>query len=304
MRRLPSEYSKHIKQKTTTLCRILKVTLEDGKVLGFSGGVSDVVVDGVKYYSQNGMDTKIIAKQDDLSVDNSEAIVLLSLRGQDLSYESVVNGLFDNSRWSLYEVNYFDTSERLLLDEGYVGSVSTTDGLFMAIELLSYSTQLQENIGVLDSIRCRAIFGTVRDSIRGCGVDTTGMWKSGVVTGIGEDPYLIFADSSTPIDEEMVVGRVRFTSGENKSKRLYQVEAYSNISGTVVLIEKTNFEIKVGDTFEIRHDCGKIPSECKKYNNYINYNGEPNIPVADGLEGATPNAQLTGGVQGGAEIEE
>lgn len=304
MRRLPSEYSKHIKQKTTTLCRILKVTLEDGVVLGFCGGVSDLVVDGVKYYSQNGMDTKVIAKQDDLSVDNSEAIILLSLQRQELSYESVVNGLFDNSKWSLYEVNYFDTSESVLIDEGYVGSVSTTDGLFMTIELLSYSTQLQENIGVLDSIRCRAIFGTLRNNLRGCGVDTTGMWKSGVVTGVGEDRHLVFADSSLPIKDDMVVGRVRFTSGNNKSNRLYQVEAYSNTSGTIVLIEETNFEVKVGDTFEIRHDCGKIPSECKKYNNFINYNGEPNIPVADGLEGATPNAQLTGGVQGGADIEE
>ena len=76
------------------------------------------------------------------------------------------------------------------------------------------------------------------------------------------------------------------------------------VSGTIALIESARFDIEVGDTFQMRPDCNKLPDDCRKYGNFINYKGEWQIPVADGLEGLTPNSQLAGGVTGGAAIED
>lgn len=304
-RRLSPALFQHLQGSVTTTTEALRFRLEDGRIFGITALDKDLFFDNMWWRSASGLDMSEMSSDTDLSVDNSEITMLFRAMEQDgLTFEEVSSGVLDNGLYELYLVNYLDVSQFHKVDAGDIGEVKTINRQIGEVELLSHAVRLRQSVGGVDSIRCRAVFGTYANQQRGCGINAEVMWRNGVVTGVGDEQRRVFADASTPITEATDTYRVRFTSGRNNSSRLYQVEAYSLVSGTIVLIEPTRFDIEVGDRFQIRPDCNKLPSDCKRYNNFINYKGEPYIPVADGLEGMTPNAQLAGGLTGGTEIED
>ena len=299
MRIIPAELYDHLQQDVTTTCRLLKLTLADGSVFGITTLDRDLVYQSTTYYAAYGFDSSTIAASSDLSIDNSESKALLTADVQGITEEMVLAGQLDSAAWELLLVNWADlTMGHMILDCGDVGEVKVIDGDFYISELISYAMRLKQAIGTVWSRRCRAIFGTDSDSQTGCGVDDSAMWSNGTVDGLGTDPYTVFADSTLLLTPEPVPGRLQWLTGKNASSRLYQLEAYSSVSGTIALIEPMPFAVVVGDTFQIRADCAKTQAACIAYSNLINFKGEPYIPVEDGLETQTPSAQIFGGVSG------
>lgn len=304
-RRMNAGLWQHLQGSVTTTCELLRLRLDDGRLFGVTSLDKDIFYDNMWWRCYTGLDTSVTKTNTDLSVDNAEVSMLLRAMEPDgLTFDEVSAGVLDDGRYEFFIINYEDTTQAHKLDAGDIGEVLVVNQHSVKIELLSYAVRLRQSIGGVDSVRCRAVFGAFPDQQKGCGVNADLLWVDGLVTGLGDEQRRVFADSAVPLPTKSNAYRVRFTSGRNSSPRLYQVEGYSTTSGTIALIEPTRFDIKVGDTFQIRPDCNKLPDDCKKYANFINYKGEPYIPVADGLEGATPNAQLAGGVTGGAEIEE
>ena len=304
-RRINPALLAHMQDQTMTLCELLRLRLEDGRLFGVTSLDRDVFYDNMWWRAYTGMDSSVIATDTNLSVDNSEVSMLLRAMAQDgLTLDQVRSGVLDNGTYQFFIINYEDTAQAHMLDAGDIGEVKVANEHSVTVELLSHAVRLRNSVGRVDSIRCRAVFGTYANSQTGCGVNADVMWENGTITGIGDEQRRVFADSSVPLKTESNMYRARFTSGRNRSPRLYQIDAYSIASGTIALIEPARFDLEIGDTFQIRPDCNKLPDDCKKYGNFINYKGEPYIPVADGLEGAIPNAQLAGGVTGGGEIED
>lgn len=305
MRNIPQELALHLQQSTTTTCRLLRFVLADGRSFGITSLNRELTYDGTIYSARNGFDLSVIASDVGLSVDNAEAYALLSLDATGITLDMALAGELDNAAWEVRLVNYRDLSMgHLILDAGDVGEVTTENNVIYAPELLSYAMRLRQSIGHVDSRTCRAVFGTPARSQTGCGVDAAALWQSGAVTGIGDEPKRIFADSALLLTPAPVPGRVRFTSGPNSTlNRLYQVEAYSAVTGTIALLEPVPFDITPGDTFDIRPDCDKTPTNCTFYANFINYKGEPLIPVGDGIALMTPGAQMPSTFAGSGVVD-
>lgn len=302
---IPTALQEHLNGPVTTTCRLLKITLKNGDSYGLTTLDRHITYDGTDYSAIDGFDTSVIATDSGLSVDNAEAYALLSGDIPGITLEMVEAGQLDDAQWSLLLVNWNDLSMgHVILDAGDVGEVRTVDQTVYMPELLSYAMRLRQPIGHVWSRTCRAIFGTPADSQTGCGVDTDPLWVSGEVTGLGDETKRVFADSSLDIDPAPVPGRVEWLTGNNTStSRMYQVEAYSNTSGTIALLEPTAFEIQVGDTFRIRPDCPKTPEACKGYDNWVNYKGEPLIPVGDGASIMSPGGSIPGGMGGSTIVD-
>jgi len=73
-------------------------------------------------------------------------------------------------------------------------------------------------------------------------------------------------------------GIVTFTSGLNAGAER-EIASYS--SNTVTLFEKAPFTVSIGDTLTIATGCDKTLRNCFRYNNVINFQGEPYIPTPD-----------------------
>lgn len=303
-RRISPELKAHLTQPVTTTCRLLAIVLSDGRRFGMTTLDQDVEYLGTTYSSVNGFDSSVIATDAGLSVDNAEGRVLLAADIPGITLEMVAAGELDNARWEMLLVNYRDlTMGHVIIDAGDLGEVSVQDGFIFAPELLSFAMRLRQSIGHYWSRNCRAEFGTPNRGQAGCGVNAEPLWQQGSVTGVHDEPFRVFADTALVLDPVPNTARVQWLSGPNAGNRLYQVEAYSETSGTIALVEPTPFRIQPGHGFQIRPDCDKTPDACKSYGNWLNFKGEPLIPVGEGVAAMTPGASVPGGFMG-ADIED
>lgn len=289
MRYIPEALKQHLAQNTTTTCKLLRIELQDGRVYGVTTLDADILYQGILYKSQTGLDQSVIATDTGLSVDNGEGFSLLA--DEDLSgitVEMVNAGELDDAKWQLMLVNYRDLSMgHMMLDAGDTGNVTVKDEMSVSVELISFAMRLRQKIGTLDSRTCRAVFGNPASGQLGCGIDADAYWHYGTVSGVdADDSRRIFSASNLATLPDVVPGRVQWLTGRNSARnRLYQLEDYLPASKTIGLLEQTPYEISVGDTFRIRQDCDKLWTTCKdRYNNGLNFKGEPYIPTGDGVE--------------------
>ncbi len=76
-------------------------------------------------------------------------------------------------------------------------------------------------------------------------------------------------------------GHLLWTSGNNEGQAM-EVKAYDDASKTMKLFLKMREPITVGDTFTVLPGCDKKKATCiAKFNNILNFQGEPDIPGED-----------------------
>lgn len=282
MRIIPARLQAHLEQASTTTCLLLKITTTAGLVFGLTTHDADITYESVTYSAINGFDQSTIASSTGYDVDNSEGYALLCADVPGISLTDAKAGKLNDARWQLMLVNWADlTMGHLVMDAGDIGEVTVTDNAVFAPELLSYTMRLKQAIGHVDQRRCRAIFGSPPNSQTGCGVNVTGMWSSRTVTTVTTESKRVFVCTAL-IGQSLYPARLTWTSGNNASSLLYQVEYFDSATGTVGLFEPVPFDIAVNDGFDIRPDCAKNVTACKAYNNFLNYKGEPLIPVGEG----------------------
>ena len=122
MRHRPPALLAHLQQPVTTICRLLRILLSDGRVFGVTTLDRDVTYQGLTYSALNGFDTSIIATDTGLSVDNAEATALVSATVDGITAAMAAAGELDNASWELYIVNWADlTMGHIVLDAGDLG---------------------------------------------------------------------------------------------------------------------------------------------------------------------------------------
>lgn len=304
MRNVPAALQAHLDQASTTTARLLKITLKTGEIYGLTTLDRDVTYDDgtdeITYLATNGFDPSTLSADIGYSVDNAESYALTALDSSGLTEEMVAAGALDDAHWICYLVNYEDLSQgHVVLDAGDIGEVRVRYGVSWVAELLSYSMRLRQPIGGVYSRTCRAIFGSPADSPTGCGIDASALWVSGEVLAVGaENDRLFTADALTESGQPLTPspGRLEWLTGSNVGRQ-YGIESIDS-AGEVTLSEATPYPIEVGDTYRIRPDCRKrFVEDCiGVWNNGLNFKGEPNIPVGDGVAVQAPGAQLPGGM--------
>ncbi|MNZ27345.1 hypothetical protein D3C78_445610 [compost metagenome] len=299
MRRIPSALAALLESPTPCPCRLLRITLADGRIFGLTTLDQAVDYRGVTYSALHGFDCSVIASDTGVSVDNAEATALFAATVAGIEPSLVARGELDGATWEMLLIDWSNPAAgHVTLDAGDLGEVKVIDGMVYVPELLSYTVRLRQPVGGVWSRRCRATFGTAANGSAGCGVDAAAMWAAATVTGVDtDDPFRVFSATGL-VGAAYTTGRVQWLTGDNAGSRVGTVEAFGGESGTVALFEALVFPVQLGDTFQIRADCNKSPSDCTAYGNFLNYKGEPFIPVGDGLETMTPGAQTFGGLSG------
>lgn len=298
---------------TTTLLIRIEPVVPGGVVYGATQLDQDIVYDDgrgpITYRAPIGMVAPALIGFADLGSDQAEVKQLLpEYDFPEVSEEQIRAGVYDFARYDVYLVDYDDLSAgHVTLKSGTTGQKQITDsGLSFTNELRDLSASLKQSICEKDSLTCRAIFGSQPQgsSTPGpqvthgwCGYDAESLLVSAVVDEAGTESTLNFrADEYTGwAINEFVPGIVKFTSGNNAGRTLEIAE--NTADGWITLAIEAGYPIEVGDTFDYRSDCSKIPRDeskgCKFWfedNWILHARAEPDIPIGDETSMFTPGS--------------
>lgn len=272
MKNLSSGLLNHLKSEVTTLATCWKVTRLDGQAFGFTDHVEDLVIDGVTYRASTGYTPTAVATSADFAVDNLDVEGLLD--DPAITEADIMAGKWDNARIEIFQVNYRDPAAgKLALRSGRLGEVRLEGGRFVA-ELRGLTQALARTLGELYSPTCRADLGDAR-----CKVNLASFTVTGSVTGVTS--ARIFQDSARGEPASWFdYGLLTWTSGANSGLAM-EVKAYA--PGQFELQLPMPYAIAVGDAYSVHAGCQKrLIEDCKqKFNNVINFRGEPHIPGLD-----------------------
>lgn len=314
MRTMSAELQAHLDGSATTTTLLLRI---DPVTPGYpSIGATlldrDVVYDDgegeVTYKAAIGMVPANIISSASMEVGNTEIQHLLPEADLPISEADISAGVYDFASYTLMLVNYQDLSMGHVImpsGHGQLGQMRQENGLSFWSELTALIKLLKQSIVEMDSLTCRAIFGSQPLGTVGaeqtqrfpCGKDTTGMWVDGTVTAVGLETNRAFTAGGLGAAADVnVPGMLQWLTGSNAG-RSYEVEAQTS-GGDIGLTFETMFPIEVGDTFQIRPDCTKWKdgnNGCKFHFDtewVLHYRGEPLIPVADADQINAPGASM------------
>lgn len=266
----------HLAQRTTTVCRCWSVRRRDGGTLGFTDHDVDLVIDGVVYSASSGLTARALEQTTGLSVDNSEAVGVLS--DSAVSETDLRAGRYDGADVRCWLVNWADVSERMLLFRGSIGEVTQGGGAFRA-ELRGMTEALNRVQGRVFQGACDATLGDAR-----CGLDLPSLRSEAIIAALDGDRAVTVQGSSQDSgwyalgQVEVLTGPAAGLSGRIRQDRFLapfrRIELWQELPVTP----------RVGDQLRLTAGCDRLAATCRtKFANFANFRGFPHIPGDDWL---------------------
>lgn len=239
---------------------------DEEEIKAYTSWDSDLIIDDILYRSNPGIIPTAVASKSDMSVDNLEIATFFD----DISEIDILSGKYENAKVEAWVVNIADLGKPpISLFGGEIGEITSGDTRF-TFALRSKSAQLNQAISVRTSDQC---FYKFCDSK--CGLDIEDYTESGFeVTEIRSSKYAqrAFKVNPYPSETDYNNGYLTFTSGQLKCVRL---DIKSIFAGEIKLWNNLPLGLAVGDTLKLSRGCGKTPTDCQGYSNYVNFGGFP-----------------------------
>jgi uncharacterized phage protein (TIGR02218 family) len=295
MKTVTTALALHLTGNPTSLAYIWKVRRKDGAILGFTTADSDILYtdaegDTVEYLGSTGMTNTAASNKSDLSVDNIEVTAFLDSDAIDEA--DLRAGLYDDCEVWVRIVNWADlTMGDLLIRYATVGIVKMVNGMFTA-ELRGLTHKLTTVLGATYGKICRATFGS---GLNGIDMDSHWLCRFDVLTVRQTGSVATATDAATINPNAGLTGAagwfnngfLKFTSGVLNNVA-FEIKTWDGT--TLNLFLPMPKQPAPGDNFMIEPGCAKTLADCRdKFNNVINFRGEPTIPGMDQLL-LTPNA--------------
>lgn len=264
----------HLAQGQTTLATCYKVTRTDGVVQGFTDHDQDIVFGGVTYLASSGFSKFNLTDKSNLEMSqmNVDGMINAGMLASDLRARK-----YDYADVQILAVNWADlTMGQVILLTGKFGPVTINEYGFQ-VELNGMAAQLANVRGDLYQPTCRVDLG---DS--DCTVNVDSLMQSGTVATT-DGARNLTATGVSAADGYFSGGLLTWLTGANAGLSV-EVRTWASAGAAIVLYLKTIFPVVVGDTFKIQPGCDKLVSTCQnKFNNVVNFRGEPYIPGTDYL---------------------
>ncbi len=267
----------HLGTCATTVARAWSITRRDGLVLGFTDCDLPLSFDGVTFAAEAGMTAKAVQQSSGLSVDNSEAMGVLT---DDRITEADINaGLYDAAVVRAWLVNWHNVEDRKLIFKGSLGEIRRQGGAF-DVELRGLADALNQPQGRVYQKPCSAVLG---DGACGFDLTTPGFFADTVVDRIENRDQLIFSDLTGFGDGWFSRGRVKVLSGAGASiVGWIKSDRTDGADRVLTLWEPLRADIQPGDQILLHPGCDKRAATCRnRFDNLVNFQGFPFIPGDD-----------------------
>lgn len=271
----------HLAGGATQTCRAWAVTRRDGVVLGFTDHDCDLEFDGITFRASGGMSARAFAQTTGLSVDNSEALGVLSDAA--IREADVQAGRYDGAELRCWRLRWDDPSARMLEFRGSFGEM-TREGAAFRVELRGLSEAMNTPKGRSFQHGCSAVLGD-----GACAVNLALPAYRAVAALVSAEGgrLLRFAGLSAYAAGWFTRGRAEVTGGVAAGLAA-AIKADRMVAGglrEIELWEPLGLDLAPGDPVTLTAGCDKRVATCKaKFNNINNFQGFPHIPGEDWLQ--------------------
>ncbi|MEW2913331.1 DUF2163 domain-containing protein [Leisingera sp. JC11] len=277
MNSFSNELHEHLQSGITTVCRCWALTRRDGAVLGFTDHDCVLSFDGVAFQPGSGLTARAVSQATGLSVDNTEALGVLSdaaVREADIEA-----GRFDGAEVRCWLVNWQDVTMRWLQFRGSIGEIRRAGGAFEA-ELRGLTEALNQPLGRIYQTPCTAVLGD-----GACRFDLETPGYATELEAVEIDRSEEFRWDALPGFEPgwFAGGRLTVLSGSAGGLWAAIKADQSGADGRrITLWEPVRAEVQRGDLVRLEAGCDKRMETCRlKFNNLLNFQGFPDIPGED-----------------------
>lgn len=276
---MPAGLKAQLHEGVTTLCRCWSVHRSDGEVLGFTDHDLGLGFDGIWFKADTGLTAFALQQSTGLSVDNSEALGVLQDTG--VSEADIEAGRFDGAEVRSWLVNWADPAQRHLQFRGTIGEIKRAGGAFEA-ELRGMTEALNVPMGRVFQKPCTAVLGDAA-----CRFDTgqTGFSMDVPIDAMTEDGHLLWSDLGDVAPQWFARGRMTVLTGAaNGLWTAIKGDHHTNAGRRIELWTPVRASLAPGDMVRLEAGCDKRAETCQqKFDNFLNYQGFPDIPGEDWL---------------------
>lgn len=250
----------------TKIVTCIKITIKNLDHLYLTDSDQDVVFENITYRAITSFTPNSIINSNELAHDNfSISGVVDNIY---ITEEKIKKGSLSNAYLEVFTINVLEkTLKKNILKTGWIGEVKYSNGSFV-IDVNSIGHKTKNLIGNCYSYDCRAKFGD-----QFCKKKLSDYSFEGSVTFI-KDSYSFVDEKRNEPDDYFSKGLIIFETGEYIDKT-YNIRSFNN---KIIILEQA-LRLGIGDKFKIIAGCDKTLDSCsKKFDNVLNFRGEPFIP--------------------------
>lgn len=291
---IPAALQAHYDSGSTALAFALLLQRPDGETFGFTSCSKPLVLDvtpwdalpwrlagrtAFEFNAEQGLAISQIVSTAGFEVDNGEITTLDD--GTFFDRNDILSGRWDGALWRIFRYRWdLDTptiaNDVETLHQGKVGEFKLGETT-IKMELRSLKQGLQQPVGIVSQPTCRARFGS--QGLGQCNVDPTPFTHDLEVTAV-TDKRIFTASGAAQPEDYFGGGVLTWSTGLNAGISA-QVSTFD--AGVFTFVLPMVFDVAPGDTFTAVAGCRKRRDEdcLDKYNNVVNFQGEPDRPTRD-----------------------
>lgn len=273
-----SELLEHLATGSTTVCHAWAIIRSDGLCLGFTDHDAGFSFEDIEFRADTGMTGRALQQSTGLSVDNTEAMGMLSSSA--IVEEDILAGRYDGAAVKVWLVNWSDVRERMLRFSGTIGEVTRAGGSFHA-ELRGLAERLNQPQGRLYQRACAAVLGDGHCRFR---LAADGFSAERAVLSVVAARIIRLSGLAGTHERWFERGRLLVRSGRatGLSGIIKADRTLPDGRREIELWQALPIAPTGGDTVRIEAGCDKRASTCRdKFNNFMNFRGFPHIPGED-----------------------
>lgn len=276
--------------EATSLCRLWRVTRQDGTVLRWTDAVRPVTImiapDVAPQVYRSDLSFTCSAIFTSHSFANMQSVTLTFIMSDDgFAEKDIRSRRYDGATSEVYVCDYaFPEHGVITMFTGTWGTITLGDQKAATVEVQPSSSAVN-GIGIGQekySMTCRASLGDAR-----CKVDLDALMEPFTVVSASGGSFV--TAELNQANGHWTLGFVKWTVGQNTGKTT-SVQSNDGTTLSVFLMAPPFFPIEAGDEGEIFPGCDKQRRTCvDKYNNVLNMRAEPDVPTGVGSPGSNYN---------------
>lgn len=234
----------------------------------------DVIYNDEHYFSANGLIPTAFESRTDATTQDMQLELLID--GNIMKLSEIKNGFYDECEVKIFLASPSMMNERLYMSKGTLGSYKIKDDTSVSFEYKGIFYRLEKSIGDVYKHSCRANLYDSR-----CKVNKESYKLQDSVGEIITTKKFTAASIISFPDGYYNFGRLVFETGLNAG---VEFSIKSQVGNQIDLLLEPANPVSVSDQFTIYAGCDKSFNSCKtKFNNYLNFRGEPFIPGKEAL---------------------